>query len=129
MSEVISTITFEEWRPITRRSVENIISEDTYLVSNLGRVYSNLRKRFLTPVITWCGYYRVALRLNNNTTRYFAIHRIVAIEFNYIDNYKDMQVDHGDGDKSNNVIANLSWCTGSEKIVHLQLYLMKKLEK
>ncbi len=108
---------FEQWKYITSKSVPNII-ENAYMISNFGRVYSNLRNIFIKPAITNNGYYRVPLHLTNNTCRYYLIHRIVMIEFNYIDNYTDMQVNHKDGDKSYNYENNLEWMTGSENIIH-----------
>lgn len=73
-----SPVFFEEWRPITKKSYPDI-REDYYLVSNLGRVYSLSRDMFLTPAITWNGYYRVFPQTDSGHNRYFLLHRIVLI--------------------------------------------------
>lgn len=44
----------------------------------------------------------------------FRIHRLILMAFKPIINYKDMVVDHIDGDKSNNNIDNLEWVTTAE---------------
>ena len=110
-------IYFEEWKYITDRSVPNI-KENAYLISNLGRVYSNLRNKYLTPVMTNNGYFRVALSTKNNQNRYYLIHRIVMIEFCLLENYNEFQVNHIYGDKSINTISSLEWVTASENILH-----------
>lgn len=109
---------FEEWKPITDKSVPNIA--DNYMVSSLGRIisYRRVNPVYLKPVPTWNGYYRVPLALKNKTVRYYLIHRIVMIEFYPLYNYKNLQVNHIDGCKDNNTLPNLEWCTGSENIIH-----------
>ena len=114
---MINPLRFEEWREITDRSVPGV-KEGAYLVSNFGRVYSCLSECFLSLVITSNGYYRVNLRNEDGSARYHLIHRIVMIEFHYIPNHIDMQVNHEDGDKSNNFDTNLTWSTPSENIIH-----------
>lgn len=112
------SIYFEEiWTPITQKSVPNV-KEGYYQISDQGRVFSNVRNNFLQPTPTWNGYYRVCLRLNDGTCRYYLIHRIMMIEFNFINNYDSMQVNHFDGNKSNNNIWNLEWNTASQNITH-----------
>lgn len=115
--EIIQPVRFEQWKLITENSVPNII-KDAYYISNFGRVYSTFTKRILTLTPTWNGYYRVFLRLNNGTGRYYLVHRIVMIEFHIIDNYSNFQVNHIDCDKSNNDEENLEWVTASENILH-----------
>lgn len=107
----------EKWCPITELSVNNI-RENSYYISNKGRVFSFLSNKLLNPVKTNNGYYRVALQLNNNTCRYYSVHRIVMIEFHYVYNFNNLQVNHINGNKSINSDDNLEWCTGSENIIH-----------
>ena len=117
-NQTIQPLIFEErWMPITEKSVP-LVRPGAYLISDQGRVYSYLRNKYLDLVPTWNGYYRVPLRRIDNKCRYYLVHRIIMIEFNCIPEYQTMQVNHFDGDKSNNNIWNLSWYTASENILH-----------
>jgi hypothetical protein len=107
----------EIWRDI--KSYEGI-----YLVSNLGRIKSISRKiwngkgyfiskeKILNGTITDKGYISVELCGKHNMA-----HRLVASAF--IENiYNKPQVNHIDGNKKNNNIMNLEWCTNSENQIH-----------
>lgn len=101
----------EQWRPV-------VGYEDMYIVSNTGRVMSNLSGLWheLKPQINSCGYYLVNLGHKGHTKR-TAVHRIVANAFIPREQGKK-QVNHKDGDKLNNHVENLEWCTCSENITH-----------
>lgn len=98
--------------------------EGLYMVSNFGRVKSLSRKaynhftkeRIMTPVLTKKGYLQVRLH-NGKTARGFKIHRLVAKAF--INNSENKsQVNHIDGNKLNNCVYNLEWCTPKQNMKH-----------
>lgn len=91
--------------------------EGIYQVSNLGRVKSFHRKTptILKPMVNHKGYLRVELH-NKTTCELRLIHRLVMEVFN--PNDVNLQVNHIDGDKSNNRLDNLEWCTGSDNVRH-----------
>lgn len=87
-----------------------------YLIYDDGRVYNSITKRFIVGDINGCGYHRVILYGKNKHKRYFR-HRLVAEMF--IPNVHDKKfVNHIDGNKSNNAVSNLEWCTQSENEKH-----------
>lgn len=107
--------------------------EGLYQVSNLGRIKSLNRMSIhhhpknravfknhwkgviLKPRLT-NGYCYVGLWKNNKMTN-FRVHRIVAITF--IPNPQKLPcVNHIDGNKENNSVLNLEWCTYKENIEH-----------
>lgn len=80
------------------------------LISNHGNIMKNgviIKKDKLT--IDSSGYYIYS------TT---AIHRIVMIAFKFEGYNKDLVVNHIDGNKLNNDIENLEWCTNYENARH-----------
>jgi len=107
----------EIWKPITKKSVPTI-KEDYYIISSFGRVYSKKTNKFLTPVQTWNGYWRVFLQNEQGGGLYQLIHRIMMIEFCCISGYENLQVNHLNGDKNQNYLWNFAWSTPSENIQH-----------
>lgn len=87
-------------------------------ISNMGRVRSWLRG---TPYILKCqkdskGYLRVRITINRQKMSH-KIHRLVAKAF--IENPNDLpQVNHKDGDKSNNCVENLEWISNKDNSTH-----------
>ena len=91
-----------------------------YDVSSDGHVRTHQRKlrnnSILKPGISKAGYARVVL-CNDGTKRNIPVHRIVAEAF--IPNPENKpQVNHKDGNKLNNDVSNLEWCTASENVQH-----------
>ena len=82
---------------------------ENYSISNLGNVRNDTTGRILIPHLNTNGY--MALTLVKEYLRY--IHRLVAIAF--IPNPENKkQVDHINGDKTDNRVENLRWVTVSE---------------
>lgn len=85
---------------------------DGYKVTPDGRVYSEKSKRYLSCWRDKQGYVRC--RFNGIT--YF-VHRVVATL--YLDNQENKpEVNHKNGDTSDNRVENLEWSTRSENQQH-----------
>lgn len=99
--------------------------EGLYQVSNLGRVKSltrtykcsRIKEHIVEPHIEKVsGYYKFVLWKQGKFKNHF-LHRIVAISF--LDNPNNYPIiNHIDGDKLNNSIDNLEWCTRKENVQH-----------
>jgi hypothetical protein len=86
-----------------------------YSVANDGRVWSSTSNKWLKPVMR-NGYCYVTL-VKNKVKKQYAIHRLVAEAFHKNPEDKP-QVNHIDGNKSNNCVDNLEWVTASENKQH-----------
>jgi len=101
----------EEWRKIEGFS--------DYTVSNLGRVCSTKREQaiILKTRKNNYGYLLVDLYSKNKKHHTVTIHRLVALAF--IPNTENKsEVNHINGDKTDNNINNLEWVTDSENMKH-----------
>lgn len=87
---------------------------DNYSVSNLGRVRNNLTGRILKPSDNGNGYKRVTISQAGKPKAYL-IHRLAAEAF-CLKQENQTEVDHIDGNRSNNTVENLRWVTGSENM-------------
>lgn len=106
--------------------------EGLYQVSNLGRIKALIKFNKTSKLYSSIGYYRkekilklesckngylrVALYKNKIKKR-FLVHRLVAQAF-IINSYNKPQVNHKDGNKTNNNINNLEWTTSKENNIH-----------
>lgn len=72
------------------------------------------------------GYNRVNLKNDKGKKRTYLVHRIIAKHF--IPNpFNKPQINHIDGDKNNNSVKNLEWCTSQENVAHsVKLFLVKR---
>lgn len=97
----------EIWKPV-------LGFEQFYQVSSTGRI-SNYRKIMSIQTMN-TGYKTIGFNVGGKHYTKL-IHRLVAIAF--IDNVDSKpEVNHIDGDKSNNSIDNLEWCTSAENKRH-----------
>lgn len=91
---------------------------EDYLISNFGNVQSKRKNGSLRPLkikLETTGYSRVTL-YNDNCLKTFFVHRLVATAF--LPNSDLPQVNHKDGDKTNNRPENLEWCSVKENNNH-----------
>ena len=102
-----------------------------YEVSNSGEVKSNRRYnkgKFLKQRKNEKGYLIVDLYNAKYKKKTMKVHRLVALTF--IPNpYNLPQINHKDGNKTNNNVENLEWCTNKENIIHSIKYHLQGWQK
>ena len=87
-----------------------------YLISTEGNVINKKRNSELKNCDSGKGYKYVKLHYSSKPKNYL-IHRLIAETF--ISNPENKtEINHKDGNKSNNTISNLEWCTKSENMKH-----------
>ena len=94
-----------------------------YIIFEDGSIYNNLNKsgakRFISGSKSSEDYFNI-----NRNDKTLKLHRLICLAFKPIegkkiyDDYKDLQVNHIDGNKLNNHKDNLEWVEQSENINH-----------
>lgn len=97
-----------------------------YSVSNLGRIKRQYKthEKILPGNLKKGGYLSVTLS-DGKLKKCELIHRLVAYAF--LNNTSNKRtINHIDGDKKNNSLSNLEWCTYSENMLHSYRTLNRK---
>ena len=94
-----------------------------YLVYSDGRIWSNKTHRFMKQCSNG-RYMKVALCIKGKLKQ-FLVHRLVAKSF--VPNPENKrEVNHIDGNKTNNKVSNLEWVTARENQIHAVKTGLKK---
>ena len=101
----------EQWKKIV---IDNQLT--CYSISNEGRVRNDKKMTYLEGYVANNGYRMVHLRYRLD--KMCSVHRLVMKAFCPIPEMDDLQINHKDGNKANNSVENLEWCTISFNIRH-----------
>lgn len=99
--------------------ISNFIPEvkDRYFINEKGELFTDYGKTQLKDCMK-NGYVKNGLILKNGKSKHFFRHRLVMLCFNPREDADMLQVNHIDGDKTNNSLQNLEWCTNQENRIH-----------
>lgn len=90
--------------------------EGYYQVNENGEVFSIRRRKKLKHAFARRGYLKVRLQ-KDGLDKTLLVHRLVADAF--IPNPEALpHVNHKDGNRENNQVSNLEWCTSKENVRH-----------
>lgn len=102
------------------------VNYQNYEVFDDGRVFSNFRHKFLKGEIVQ-GYIQYTLYIDKKIQRIKA-HRLVALLF--LENKDNFPcVNHKDGNKLNNSVTNLEWCTYEYNNYHARVNKLNDVSK
>lgn len=90
--------------------------EGLYACDTKGQIYSYRSNKILSPSKNKRGYLHVVFTKDGKRYDY-RVHRLIAMTFLENPENKE-QVNHKDGNKLNNYLSNLEWCTAEENIEH-----------
>lgn len=90
--------------------------ERKYDIHPDGRVWNKGKECWQTLRENGNGYWIVQLKMNGKAEQ-LLVHRVVALHF-LPNPYDHPQVNHIDGDKSNNQLVNLEWVSREQNIQH-----------
>lgn len=88
-----------------------------YDITMFGEVYSRVTYTYMVGAPSFDGYPRVYIVGDDGRGRTEIVHRLVAKMFIPNPDNKP-EVNHIDGDKTNNHVTNLEWVTGWENVAH-----------
>lgn len=99
----------EYWIPIKDYS--------NYIISNYGRVKNQKTNRILNA--NEINKYLYVRLIEGEKDQKVSVHRLMMNSFYPNKNSNNLQVNHIDGNKHNNKLENLEWCTPSENVRHM----------
>lgn len=87
-----------------------------YELSEDGLLWSRWSEQYLRPTVGTGGYYEFTLREDGKKFKAY-LHRMLATAFLPLVDGCDV-VNHKDGNKLNNALSNLEWCTHKQNSEH-----------
>ena len=104
----------EEWKRLNYRGED---LGDFYLISNFGEIKGVKTGKMRRKTINHEGYYQVSISLGSRSIKpTIKIH--IAVADTFIGNIEGLVVNHIDGNKLNNNVKNLEFCTSLENYNH-----------
>lgn len=91
---------------------------ERYYIDEKGQLYTNYGKTKMSNNYIRNISISNTLNLISGERKQFNRHRLMMLVFNLVDDDNDLQVNHKDGNKLNNNLNNLEWCTAKQNTEH-----------
>ena len=91
--------------------------KDRYYINSKGELFTDYGEKRMKDCIK-NGYVKNQLCHKNGKGKQYFRHRLVMMCFSPVENQYELQVNHIDGNKENNCLENLEWCTNQENRIH-----------
>lgn len=110
-------------KDLTRTDLKEIvvygIKPGCYFASKDGLIYSKYTGRTMTTnSLDKDGYSRPSFCTIDGKSKRVHAHRLILATFAPVEGWETLEVNHKDGDKTNNSLDNLEWMTTKENIHH-----------
>lgn len=89
-----------------------------YTINDLGEIYSDNSGKMKSRNKGNTQYQIINFMKTDGKKKTYRVHRLVMMAFKPVENMDNLEVNHIDGDKTNNCLSNLEWCTSSENQKH-----------
>lgn len=106
----------EKWAKLIYPNIPDDLNR--FEISTYGRLKNAKTKHIYNPSVLNTGYYSVRTTLGSRNDKiHILIHKAVA--YTFLENQHNLpEVNHKDGNKTNNFVNNLEWCTSHENQQH-----------
>lgn len=92
--------------------------KDLYTINDNGEIFSDISGKMKTRNKGNTEYQIINFMTQEGKKKTYRVHRLVMMAFKPIKDMDKLEVNHIDGDKKNNALSNLEWCSSSENQKH-----------
>ena len=119
-------VTKEEYLPVLDFHIYGV-DPNRYMISNFGNIIDRYKGNIFVNQQSNHGYMSASIHTKFGS-RSVRVHRLELLVFDYNPNYKNLQVNHIDGNPSNNILHNLEWTTPKENSDHAMLFKLHTMD-
>lgn len=92
--------------------------KNLYTINDNGEIFSDISGKMKTRNKGNTEYQIINFMTQEGKKKTYRVHRLVMMAFKPVKGMDKLEVNHIDGDKKNNTLSNLEWCSSSENQKH-----------